>query len=196
MISNLYLRDSNPALIVKEITDIEPTVVVDPTLLCTPSILNDESKSIFSKNIDYAVVYGTVFSEHKKKDIHDYCSKNNYKLVSVGYYNNWIKNNHLGLDPTEFYLLMKNCKIVFTSMFHGIMFSVKLKKNFWYSEDPIRENKVRHFINKLGLINRQITNTHDFSKVIDYSKIYEKLDKWITESKNFLIENINRFKND
>ena len=70
------------------------------------------------------------------------------------------------------------------------------KEFFWYSEDPIRENKVRHFINKLGLINRQITNTHDFSKVIDYSKIYEKLDKWITESKNFLIENINRFKND
>ena len=60
-------------------------------------------------------------------------------------------------------------------MFHGIMFSVKLKKNFWYSVDPIRKNKINHFINELSLQNREILNKVNFNDTINYDNIYLKL---------------------
>ena len=82
-------------------------------------------------------------------------------------------------------------------MFHGIMFSVKLRKNFWYSEDPIRkEQKISHFINELDLNYRRINKDKIFQEVIDYSKIYEKLDVWVQKSKEFLINSINQCLND
>ena len=34
-------------------------------------------------------------SEKQKKEIHDFCNKNNLNLISVGYLNKWIKKNYL-----------------------------------------------------------------------------------------------------
>ena len=49
-------------------------------------------------------------------------------MISVGYNNIWLEHNHLDLNPTTFYNYIKNSKVVFTSMFHGVMFSTKLAK--------------------------------------------------------------------
>jgi len=190
---SISVRDINSAHIIKKIMDIEPIIVVDPTLLSTPSILNDENKIVVNKKTNYALVYGTVFSEEQRKIIKDYCKKRNYELYSIGYMNRWINKNYLSLDPTEFYQIMKNSKIVFTSMFHGIMFSVKLKRNFWFSIDPIRQNKINHFINELNLQNRELKTNIDLEKEIDYQNVYKILDKWILKSKNFLISSIKEY---
>ena len=75
-------------------------------------------------------------------------------------------------------------------MFHGVMLSVKFNKNFWYSVDPIRTNKIEYFINNLDLSTRSIENSNNFSDKINYDLINLKLNKWIEESQNFLIESI------
>ena len=97
-----------------------------------------------------------LFLKNKKKEINDFCNKNNLNLISVGYLNKWIKKNYIDLDPTGFFQLIKKSTFVFTSMFHGIMFSVKLQKQFYYVVDPIRENKINFFVNKLNLKEREI----------------------------------------
>ena len=171
----------------------EPTIVVDPTLISTPPILENENKLIVSAKTNYALVYGTVFSELQKKKIINYCKENNYKPISIGFMNKWIKNNYLNLDPIEFYQIIKNSKIVFTSMFHGIMFSTKLKKNFWYSVDPIRENKIKHFIDELKLTQRELKEDIDLKKEINYKEVDKILDVWISNSKKFLINKIDKY---
>ena len=123
--------------------NVNPKIVVDPTLLYTPKILDDESLIVYKEKKRYAIVYGTVFSDDEKKTIYDFCKKNDLILISVGYFNKWVKKNYLDLDPTNFISLIKNSSFVFTSMFHGVMFSVKFKKQFYYTVDPIRENKIK-----------------------------------------------------
>jgi len=193
--SIISVRDSNTSAFIEKLLDIKPQIVVDPTLLCTPSVLiNNISKKI--PNYNYVVVYGTIFSIEQIKKIKAHCKDNNLTIVSIGYMNSWVNKNLIDLDPTDFFQIIQNSYQVFTSMFHGIMFSVKLKKNFWYSVDPIRKNKINHFIGELNLNNREIINSSDFNDKIDYDKIYLKLDKWIEESKNFLISSIEKYSDD
>ena len=189
---SISVRDSNSCDFVKKILGIEPQIVVDPTLLCTPKILENLSLVKATEREKYALVYGTVFSEKQKKQIYDFCKKKNLKLISVGYLNKWVKTNYLGLDPTNFYQLIKNADFIFTSMFHGIMFSVKLKKQFYFNVDPIRENKIKHFIKFLNLNSRELVEILDEKSSINYDVVYKILDKWVLESQNYLLDSIKR----
>ena len=76
-------------------------------------------------------------------------------------------------------------------MFHGVQFAVKYKKNFWYSIDPYRINKLEYFLSELNLKIRTISDDHDFDEEIDYISLEDKLDKWKIFSKEFLIKSIN-----
>ena len=189
---SISVRDQNTALLVKKMINFNPIIVVDPTLLYTPPILEDSSLVDYIEDKNYAAVYGNVFSEKQKKEINDFCNKNNLNLISVGYLNKWIKKNYIDLDPTGFFQLMKKSTFVFTSMFHGIMFSVKLQKQFYYVVDPIRENKINFFVNKLNLKEREIREKINNTKEINYEDVYKILNQWIDESKTFLIDSINK----
>ena len=136
-------------------------------------------------------MYGTVFSKSQRDIIFNYCKKKNLKVISVGYFNKWINKNFLGLNPTTFYNFIKNSNVVFTSMFHGIMFSTKLNKQFYFSSDPIRSNKIKSFINEMNLQKREIKDFLD-KGYIDYNEINKKLNYRIMTSQRFLIESIEK----
>ena len=76
-------------------------------------------------------------------------------------------------------------------MFHGVMFSTKLSKQFYFSTDPIRENKIKSFINNLKLNDREILDNIN-EQEIDYDEVNKRIDKLKNSSRNFLINNINR----
>ena len=76
-------------------------------------------------------------------------------------------------------------------MFHGVMFSTKLSKQFYFSTDPIRENKIKSFINNLKLNDREILNNLS-DQEIDYYEVNKKINKLKDSSRNFLINNINK----
>ena len=54
--------------------------------------------------------------------------------------------------------------MIFTSMFHGVMFSVKFKKQFWIYHDPYRENKLEYFLKYLKLENRYLLKNKKFNE--------------------------------
>ena len=189
--SRISVRDENTAEFVYQLTKIDPEIVLDPSLIYTPPILEDKKFLNHEIEHDYALIYGTVFSIIQKKLINDFCKKRNLKIISVGYYNKWVKENYLGLNPTTFYNFVKNSKYVFTSIFHGVMFSTKLSKQFYFSTDPIRENKIKSFINNLKLNDREILDNIN-EQEIDYDEVNKRIDKLKNSSRNFLINNINR----
>ena len=80
--------------------------------------------------------------------------------------------------------------MIFTSMFHGVMFSVKFKKQFWIYHDPYRENKLEYFLKYLKLENRYLLKNKKFNEKINYRYVNSKLNIWITNSKKFLKQNI------
>jgi len=185
---HISVRDANTAKLVKEMTGSEPLVVVDPIFLTDLNFIN------YSKNKieNFVLVYGTVFSKEDKTKIINFCKSKNLKIISIGYTNDWVDENYIYANPDEFLSYILKANYVFTSMFHGIMFSVKFKKNFWYSTDPIRTNKIKYFIDNLNLSSRALINSENLSKNIDYENINKKLDEWINISKKFLKERIKK----
>ena len=191
---DISVRDLNTYKFVKNLINFEPTLVLDPTLIHSPKILNNTSFIKTKIKEKYVLIYGTVFSEIQKKLIFEFCKKRNLKLISVGYYNKWIKENHLGLNPTNFIDIFKNSSFVFTSMFHGVMFSVKLAKQFYLSIDPIRKNKLESFVNIFDLKQRIFFDNLNLNE-INYDELNKKMNTYIKSSQQFLINNINRLHN-
>ena len=141
---------------------------MDPTLIFTPKIL--ENPKFISRHVEdkYAIFYGTVFTPTQQTLIKDYCKKRKIKIISVGYYNAWLELNHLDLNPTTFYDYIKKAEVIFTSMFHGIMFSSKLSKQFYFTIDPIRKNKIQSFLDTFNLQNRAMKeNINDYEIDLD-----------------------------
>ncbi len=189
---NISVRDENSSNIVKKLIGYEPPIVLDPVFLSDLPILED--KSLFDQRIekDFAIIYGDYFLEYQKKIILDFCKRRNLDLISISYYSKWVEKNYINIDPTVFFQLFKNSKFVFTSMFHGVMFSIKLKKQFYYSIDPIRLNKISYIINELKLNSREINEFNKLDNEINYDEIYKLFVQWLNNSKSFLINSINK----
>ena len=181
---HISVRDNNTAQLVKEMTGKQPLIVVDPVFLVDLDFINYP----INKIQNYVLIYGTVFTKEDKIRIINFCKLKNLKIISIGYYNNWVDKNFIQANPEEFLSYISKASYVFTSMFHGVMLSVKFNKNFWYSVDPIRTNKIEYFINNLDLSSREISSSSNFSDVIYYDSINMKLNNWIKESQNFLKE--------
>ena len=77
-------------------------------------------------------------------------------------------------------------------MFHGVMLSVKLRKQFWYSIDTIRTNKLSYFIDYLDLSSRLLSKSENLNANFDYAKIENKLFDWIKLSREYLTNSINK----
>ena len=184
--THISVRDTNTARLVKKMTGHDPLIVVDPVFLTDLYFKN----SIKNNTEKFAIIYGVVFSDEDKIKIVNFCKSKNLKTISIGYYNDWVDKNFIHANPDEFLSHLSNAEYIFTSMFHGVMFSVKFKKNFWYSLDPIRTNKIEYFINNLNLSSRSLINSQELSDEIDYKNIYVKLNLWINKSKAFLLKSI------
>tara|TARA_B100000965_G_C19584544_1_gene755106 strand:+ start:1482 stop:2516 length:1035 start_codon:yes stop_codon:yes gene_type:complete len=187
---SISVRDDNTAEFVNKLIGKTPEIVVDPTLLSNPIFFSSSNKINSKKK--YAAIYGLNFSKDEIEKIKKFCEKENLELISVGYFNSWIRNNKIGINPSEFYEYIKKSSCVFTSMFHGIVLSIKSNRNFWYTVDPIRRYKVRHIISKFNLESRNLSSAKNLEGNIDFEKINQLLDKWIKQSQNFLINSVSK----
>jgi len=185
----ISVRDSNTRKFVKKLIKINPPIVVDPIFLNRDKIFNsDLDYKLKSKK--YILIYGKIKNEIEVKKIKSFAQKKKAKTISIIFSNNWADKNLLSMNPWEFQSYLKNSSVIFTSMFHGVMFSVKFKKKFWISHDPYRQNKLGYFLKYLKLKNRYLGKNKDFNDKINYTYVNSKLNIWITNSKKFLKQNI------
>jgi hypothetical protein len=76
-------------------------------------------------------------------------------------------------------------------MFHGVMFSVKYNKQFWFTQDPYRKNKLEYFLDYLNLKPQLLNSFNNLDKLINYEPINGNLSKWIEFSKKNLLNQLN-----
>ena len=77
-------------------------------------------------------------------------------------------------------------------MFHGVVLSVKLRKQFWYSIDPIRKAKISYFVDYLNLSSRSLNKSENLNDDFDYAKIENKLYDWTKLSREYLVSSITK----
>jgi len=186
----ISVRDTNSADIIKKIGIRDVQVVVDPTLLYDFS--GDEIDCNLS---DFILVYAFCIEDYQKDQIKKFAKEKCLKIVAITYKQNWCDKNVVALGPFEWLGYFKKAKYVFTSTFHGTLFSIKYKKNFVTIPNNSINNKIRYILDTLNLNNRIWNEKEKLDDIInnniDYTKVGVSLNKLTEDSLKFLNEAIN-----
>lgn len=186
-----YQRISTRESNVKEMIEnngLYCSLVCDPTLLLESSYWNSlaEKDKAFNKK-NYVLVYfpyDGILSAAKK-----YAKENGLELLVIsdskkpfcGY--NILKIYH----PYSWLNAVRNANIVFTDSYHGILFSMYFKKNFWTDN---RCNRIESILN-LTELNERFIDCGVSTKAINYESVSQKLDKFRQSSLEYLSDIIN-----
>lgn len=115
------VRDENTAEIVKKISGVKPELVCDPTMLINVEEYNVNKARLL--NDKFLLVYAYYVSDKYRIYLKRYARKKGFKLVSVCMYHRWCDIN-LVCHPLEFSSLINQAECVFTSTFHGSIFTL------------------------------------------------------------------------
>ena len=183
---NISVRDLSSYNFLKKNFDIEAQIVLDPIFLVDNDFeLLDKKKQDYQSR-DICLVYGQYFSKNEIETIINFSKKNKMKILSIGYFNQWADENFTDATPSDFINYFKISKYVFTSMFHGVLFSIKYNKTFWFTADPYRINKLDHILKLLNISGRLLSNKINYEDNINYSEINSKIEIQKKNSKKFI----------
>ena len=183
----LSVREEYSKKYIEDITSLnEVNCVLDPTLMVDDLYFKSLiGNRIFSKK--YVLVYTPAFNNEKLiNDAYNYAKQKNYKVIIIKRVPS-IKhflNTKINISVEKFLNYLNYCETFFCDSYHGVCFSVQLKKEFYVYE---REDgrKISDLCKRLGLTDRLVTNALNENR-IDYNKVYKKLLKERKDSKIFL----------
>lgn len=195
--TGLSARDDNAEELIKNVLGKECTRVLDPTLLY-------EFPEYSSKFVDYIksqkyilMYYCDNLPDTIKNEIIEYANKNGYKIFGAGEYKKWFTETFVDINPFEWVEMFRNAQIVFTGTFHGAVFSIKSRKNFYvYLTNPSRIKKVGSLLKQFGIEDRTMNNENvdkifnNIENNINYEEVYKKIEVEKNRSLEYLKENI------
>ena len=182
--------------------------LIDPTFLLFSSEwedLMDRSLSIYKEN--YVFCFTLSYQAGLHNYLKEYTRKQGLKLVYIVHafqdapYTN--SENEIGLidvSPEQWLGLIYNAKEIFTDSFHGSVFSILFKKDF-YSYIPStnhRGSRIENLLSLFDLDNRIFRNLKTFKsiqQVINYTQVFRQIEEERHKSIVFL-KNIFDLKND
>jgi len=184
----ILVRDEKTFGFVKRRTGKMPPIVCDPTMLLPLSYL---SEPICGPEKPYLLVYTYGVDESLCGLIKRYASQNGLMIVSACFWHPWADKT-LECSPLQLSSLMQEADSVFTTTFHGALFSMlNHTKCCIYAA----REKVQNIVRKLGMSNRLIDESCSFEKFESIMKsdfqiqiFEEKLDAWRTYSERELEE--------
>lgn len=195
--NKISIRDINSSKILKKY-NIKHNLTLDPVLLYN---FKKELSKFKNENyqIDkYILIYGIIADFEIIKNINIIKNKYNLKIISIGYYNKWADKNFIySVKPFLFLNLFKKADFVFTSMFHGVILSLKFKKKFYIVEDNYRINKLSDLSKNYRLKFLKPNQDYNQKKFIKNmnnlnSESKNKLNRKIIKSLNFIRKNFKK----
>ena len=184
----ISVRDKRTEAFVKYFYKKNIYVDVDPTLL-----VNFDSDMIIPKFRNYVLVYTYGMKNEHIQYIKRFAKEKGLEIVATGAYCSWCEKN-LAVSPFEWVGLVKYADYIFTSTFHGTIFSLKYQKQFVALVDNAK--KVKELLEMFGLSERycQTINSNEIADLvetkIDYNKL--NLDYYIKKSQDHLLGMLGR----
>lgn len=192
----LSIREVQGANLIKDLTQKEAKVVLDPTLLLTKEEWANDFVDVNYKN--YILAYFLGDNENYYKICKKIAEKLNKKLLIIPTTEiDFSKEETIydDLGPKEFISLINNADFVLTDSFHGTIFSINFNKPF-ISFKRFKDNKtsqnsrIYNILKKLNLeallFNNNIDAVINSSLSIDYFSVNKILTELRKESINYL----------
>lgn len=189
------VRDENSQKVIHEFVGKSPEIVCDPTLLL------DIKQYDIQENIDlnerYVLIYSYSVPDVIKCYLKKFADERGLKLVSACMYQSWCDIN-LTCEPLEFLSLIKNAEFVFTTTFHGSIFTFLFHKNCAIAASS---KKLLDLMSWTGMMSQYVDVQMDyesFSNVLlkknDYIEFEKSINDRREKSKKLYIQKLNQWK--
>lgn len=202
---SISIREFDGQTLLNNLFHISSKLVLDPTLLLNTS---DWEKVCSKCNTHIPIRNNFIFcyflgsKEWHRKFVLKYASDHNLELVMLSeynYYEDKAKLYYSKMDPALFLKYIKSSSVVFTDSYHGTLFSILFKKNFYIfdrfdNEDKNCQNSRINTIDTLFNLKNQRINDLNFKSNFEpnYTIIYKKLNLMRQESISYLKESIEK----
>ena len=203
----LSVREDKGASILKELTQKDIEVVVDPTLLLSKT---DWGQVSVNPNIseDYILCYFLGDRKEYWKAVENLQKMTTYKVIIIpARFNAYLKKYEIrtSTSPQEFIGLIKNAKLVLTDSYHGVVFSLKFERDFYVfkrfmDKDKRSQNsRIYNILKMLNLEGRLLIDSNVLKdskgnhSIENYGEINKVLSRKIDDSTAFLTKSLNDF---
>ena len=188
----ISMRENRGAEIVKELTEREVPVIVDPVMMFTAKEWNAliPEKSVIEG--DYIFAYFLGATKEYRTAVDDLSKKTGLKIVALRHMDQYVPADEgfgdeapYDVGPAEFLNILRNARYVCTDSFHGSVFSILYHKNFMIFnryDDKSKHSKnsrIDTLCANLGLGDRRYgTNLADkIQSPIDYETVDKRVEK-------------------
>ncbi len=188
----ISIREKTGVNLYSKLTNKEIENVLDPALLLSDKEWDKIINKKIITNEKYIFSYTLGANKSVLDSIEKISKKLNMKIIEISYkknFENEIKNiNDAG--PSEFVELIKNSDYVLTNSFHGTVFAILNKKQFFVFTRGNMNSRIYDLLDILKLKDRIIDNGSieniDLEERINYDEVYEILEKEREKSIKFL----------
>lgn len=200
----LSVREISGQKLIYELTGRESKIVVDPTILLGREYWDDlRGKRII--NDPYIMCYFLGSNANHRMFANRLKKNTGYKIVTLPHMDEIVKSDfgfgdliprHIG--PKEFVNLVSNANYVCTDSFHGTVFSILYKRNFFtFNRYPSKKkdstnSRLDSILTMTNLANRKMDSSIDITdewlKPINYLGLDERIEKMRNDSIDFLVK--------
>lgn len=173
----IAVREREAAIEIRNITERDIDVVVDPTMLVEPQVwvkLAQKSTKFYElQKQKYVLVYFQ--TDELLLDACRYAKNNNLKVLDITYWKPKLGTKRMPVhDLYDFLALIYNAQYVFTGSYHGMLFSLYFEKQFRYYP---RAHRYRMDGVAEMLDIPQSCSDMKSDKVIDYDRVTTKCEE-------------------
>lgn len=210
-INDISVREKSGKEIVKGLIHKDVPIVCDPTLLVNREEwekLKGSSKLIEQKYIFCYFLGSNPIHREFANRLKKYTG---LKIVTLLHMHEYVKIDEnfgdvrpFNVGPSEFINLISNAGYVLTDSFHGTIFSILYKKEF-YTFYRFLENKststntrINFILSLLNIVDRRLIGSEEIPEIlkksINYEDVYTKLDKFKESSQQYLIDSLSKIR--
>lgn len=196
-IGHLSIREEAGAEILKHLLNKEVPLVADPTLLCDATEWDEIAISPARKK--KYILFFTILGDPKGsvEFVFSLSRKFGYEIVKIGSIRdlaNWRYHSGRAAGPREFLGLVREAEFVVTNSFHGTVFSIIYRRNFFtFLNNNDRNSRLESITRILGLETQlkkgKCTLLENLT--VDYSQAEERLALLKKQSISFLENALN-----
>ena len=188
-------RDEETQNLIKEVTEVSQPQVCDPTILWGYNnyTISDKGRE-YGK---YLLIYSYYFTSREKEYILKYAKEHELKIISPCIYTDFADEN-VYISSLHFPSLIKNAECVFSTTFHGTIFSLMFAKRFCCSP---RLSKVTNLLERCEAMDYALMagdSYEQFIKILNqdmnHTKIYAIMDEMKFFSQKMLKNSIEKIK--
>ena len=183
-LSAALVRDEKTAEVIRKYTQLEPTVVCDPTMLMPVSEWGESIEDPYLQENDCLLIYAYKLQRNEIGAIRDYARAKGMKTVACCFYHAWC-DHQINCSPLQFSSLMQQCKAVFSGTFHGTIFSI-------LNHRPVavctKQTKSRQLLRELELekilIQPEMASEKELERAYSAETDWERTEAIIREARN------------